>query len=84
MELTMNPAKIVAMVVGGLAVAAVAFFVFLFGIKFLWAWTVPELFPGAVAQGLVAGEIGWSTAAKLALLVALLSGVGHGSGHKSS
>lgn len=48
-------------------------------IKALWAWTIPDLFPGAVEQGLVAGTISWGTAIKLALFVAVLSAVaGHG------
>ncbi len=41
----------------------------------LWAWTIPDLFPGAVDQGLVAGSISWLTAFKLALFVALLTGI---------
>jgi len=50
----------------------------------LWAWTVPDLFPGAVQQGLVAGSISWFTALKVALFVALLAGVSgiRHSGHK--
>jgi hypothetical protein len=35
---------------------------------------VPDLFPGAVQQGLVAGSISWGTAAKVALFLAVLSG----------
>ena len=54
-----------------LGVVAISFLV----IKLLWAWTVPDLFPGAVEQGLVAAEISWLTSFKLALLVAVLSGV---------
>ena len=41
-------------------------------IKVLWAWTIPDLFPGAVEQGLVAKSLSWFTAFKLALFVALL------------
>ena len=48
-------------------------------IRVLWAWTIPDLFPGAVEQGLVAGRISWATAVKLALFIAVLSGIaGHG------
>ena len=65
---------VLAVVVGGLVAAAVAFVVVLFAVKFLWAWTVPDLFPGAVQQGLVAGSISWGTAAKVALFLAVLSG----------
>jgi hypothetical protein len=43
---------------------------------------VPDLLPGAVQQGLVAREISWLTAAKIALVVAVLSGLcGGGKGH---
>ena len=48
-------------------------FLFLFLIKILWAWTMPDLFPGAVEQGLVAGELSWLTSFKLALFLSLLS-----------
>ncbi len=65
----------VVIVPGILAVAAGAFVLLLFLIKLLWAWTVPDLFPGAVEQGLVAGTISWVTALKLAVFVAVLSGL---------
>ena len=28
-------------------------------IKLMWAWTIPDLFPGAVEQGLVADSLSW-------------------------
>ena len=40
--------------------------------KVLWAWTIPDLFPGAVEQGLIAESLSWFTAFKLAIFVALL------------
>lgn len=40
--------------------------------KVLWAWTIPDLFPGAVEQGLIAESLSWYTAFKLAIFVALL------------
>ncbi len=43
--------------------------------KLLWAWTVPDLFPGAVEQGLVAESISWYTALKLAIFVAAIGGL---------
>lgn len=76
----MNVPRIVAMVAGGITVAVVAFVAVLFVIKLLWAWTVPDLFPGAVEQGLVAGTISWGTAAKVALLAAVFAGAGRGCG----
>jgi hypothetical protein len=57
----------------GTAVFAVVLVIVLLVVKFLWAWTVPDLFPGAVQQGLVAREISWLASFKLALLAAVLS-----------
>ena len=42
--------------------------------KFVWAWVVPDLFPGAVTEGLVAADLTWLASLKLAVLVAVLSG----------
>ncbi len=44
--------------------------------KFVWAWVVPDLFPGAVAQGLISANLTWLATLKLAVLVAVLSGFG--------
>ena len=46
-----------------------------FIIKWLWAWTVPDLCPGAVAQGLVAATISWWSAFKLAVFVAFVAAI---------
>ena len=67
--------------VAGITMACVAFVVVLFLIKALWAWTIPDLFPGAVEQGLVAKSVSWVTATKIAVFVAVLSGVA--GGHRS-
>jgi hypothetical protein len=66
---------LVAAIPGMIAVAAVAVVVSLFIVKFLWAWTVPDLFPGAVKLGLIARNITWLTAFKVALLFGLLAGL---------
>ena len=66
---------VVGRIVVGIVVACVAFVVALFLVKALWAWTVPDLFPGAVAQGLIARSISWLAAVKIALFLALLSGL---------
>jgi len=79
----MSKPKLAAIIAGGVTVACVAFVVFLFVIKALWAWTVPDLFPGAVKQGLVAETISWGAAAKLAIFVGILAGIGKG-GHAST
>jgi hypothetical protein len=42
--------------------------------KFVWAWVVPDLFPGAVQEGLVAANLSWLASIKLAVLVAVLGG----------
>ena len=70
----MNGSKIAAIGAGIAVIVCVMFVVGLLLIKVLWAWTVPDLFPGAVQQGLVAGSISWGTAAKVALFVAVLFG----------
>jgi len=70
----MNGPKIAAIVAGIVVIVCAMFVVGLLLIKALWAWTVPDLFPGAVQQGLVAGSISWGTAAKVALFVAVLFG----------
>ncbi len=60
---------------GCLVIAAVAFVVVLLLVKVLWAWTIPDLFPGAVKQGLVAAKISWLTSLKLAIFAAVLLGI---------
>ena len=70
----MNGSKLAAMVAGIVVIVCVVFILGLLLIKALWAWTVPDLFPGAVQQGLVAGSISWGTAAKVALFLAVLFG----------
>jgi hypothetical protein len=53
-------------------------------VKLLWAWTIPDIFPGAVQQGLITGTISWFTALKVAIFVAVLFGIAdiRGSGRK--
>jgi len=71
----MSTSRIVGLVITGITVGCIAFVVVLFLIKILWAWTVPDLFPGAAEQGLVAKSLSWLTAGKIALLIAILSGI---------
>lgn len=75
MSRTFDGRKLIVIVPGILGVIAVVFVIALLLIKVLWAWTIPDLFPGAVEQGLVAGGISWFTALKLAIFVAVLAGV---------
>ena len=66
----MNKSKLFAILALALGIIALSFFL----IKLVWAWTIPDLFPGAVAQGLIAAEISWFTSFKLALFFGLLTG----------
>ena len=52
----------------------VTFIISMVVFKFVWAWVVPDLFPGAVTQGLISADLSWSATLKLAVLVAVLSG----------
>ena len=70
----MQQSRIAAIVAGGTMIACVAFVAVLFLVKLLWAWVIPDLFPAAVQQGLVAGSISWLTSMKIAIFVAVLSG----------
>jgi hypothetical protein len=58
-----------------LVTAAVTFVFMVVVLKFVWAWVVPDLFPGAVAQDLINADLSWLATVKLAVLVAVLSGV---------
>jgi uncharacterized membrane protein len=58
-----------------LVTAAVTFIFMVVVLKFVWAWVVPDLFPGAVAQDLINADLSWLATVKLAVLVAVLSGV---------
>jgi len=64
---------LIAIVPGGLVIIAGVFVLSLFLVKLLWGWTVPDLFPGAVEQGLVARSISWLTSLKVAIFVAVLA-----------
>ena len=73
-----------AVIPGALLVAAAAFALVLLVVRFLWAWTVPDLFPGAVEQGFIAAEITWYTAFKLAIFAAILGGLAGARSGKAS
>ena len=53
---------------------AIVFIISVIVFKFVWGWVVPDLFPGAVAQGLISANLTWLAALKLAVLVAVLNG----------
>jgi hypothetical protein len=80
----MKKSWLIAIVPGALLFVAGALVLALFLIKLLWAWTIPDLFPGAVEQGLVARSISWLTAFKLAIFVAVLAGMAGASARRES
>ncbi len=55
--------------------AAIVFGITIVVLKFIWGWVVPDLFPGAVAQGLIIDELSWNTSVKFALFAAIVTGV---------
>ncbi len=57
----------------GLIIFAVVLIVSLLLIKLLWAWTIPDIFPGAVAGGLIAGTITWWTSFKVAIFISVFA-----------
>ena len=67
---------LIALFIGIVAIAFLA-------IKLLWTWTIPDLFPGAVEQGLIAAEISWFTAFKLAIFFAILTSASKGSSNSN-
>ena len=75
----MRKTWLIAIVPGVLAVIVGVFVLTLLLVKLLWSWTIPDVFPGAVEQNLVAGQISWYTSLKLAIFVAVLAGIGRGS-----
>ncbi len=60
-----------------LVTVGVSFVIMLVVLKFVWGWVVGDLFPGAVAQGLIAANLSWAATAKLALFVSALNGIYH-------
>lgn len=56
----------------------------LFLVKWVWAWTIPDLFPGAVKQGLIVGSISWFAAFKVAVFIGVLGGFSRAQVSRSS
>ena len=75
---------VLALLPGLVALLGGVFVLALFLLKVLWAWTIPDLFPGAVEQGLVARTISWFTALKVLIVVIFLGALaGVGGARKS-
>ena len=53
---------------------AIIFGITLLVLKFVWAWMVPDLFPGAVAEGLINADLTWKTAVKFAAIMVVING----------
>ncbi len=64
----------VTVVITAIIQVAIMFVISLVLFKLVWAWVVPDLFPGAVDQGLVVADLTWSASLKLAVFVGLLGG----------
>jgi membrane protein implicated in regulation of membrane protease activity len=77
-----NKKWLVAIIPGAIFLFLLVLIVALFLLKLLWGWTIPDLFPGAVAQGLIVSEISWYTAFKLAIFLAVLAAIAGARGHK--
>ncbi len=71
----MKKSWLIAVIPGILALIAGYIIIVLLLVKLLWAWTIPDLFPGAVEQGLIVGSISWVTALKIGVFVAVLAGL---------
>lgn len=65
----------VGMMISFIIFAFIFGFIVLLLLKLLWAWTIPDIFPGAVKEGLVAETISWYTALKIAMFMAVTGGL---------
>jgi len=74
-EIEKQVEKAVTSVITILVTVAVAFVVTVVLLKFVWAWVVPDLFPGAVDQGILLAELTWLETVKFVVLVGMLSGL---------
>ncbi|MCK4352025.1 hypothetical protein KAW65_01310 [candidate division WOR-3 bacterium] len=71
----MKKSWLFAIVPGALIFIVGAFVLALFLVKILWAWTIPDIFPGAVEQGLIVRSLSWFTTFKVAIFVAVFAGL---------
>jgi hypothetical protein len=71
----MRSAWLLAIIPGILLLILGVMVLVLFLVKILWSWVVPDLFPGAVQQGLIARDISWYTAFKISIFIAVLAGI---------
>jgi hypothetical protein len=57
---------------------AVALAVMVVVFKLVWGWVAADLFPGAVAEGLITASLSWLAALKFAVLAIVVSGAHQG------
>jgi len=55
-------------------VLLINFLIYTVLIKFFWNLTIPDLFPGAVKEGLITQSISWWTVIKIAIFLEILKG----------
>jgi hypothetical protein len=68
MEISNKITGVTSLLIG----AVVAFGIGIILVKLLWAWTIPDLLPTAVDQGLIVDDLTWLAAMKIVVLVAIL------------
>ncbi len=65
------------------AMVAVVAVLTLWLVRATWAWVAPDLFPGAVSQGLIAESISWWTAFKLVVVLVVAGVIINGGSNRS-
>jgi hypothetical protein len=60
---------------GGCIYFVATFVIMLFLVKLLWSWTIPDLFPEAVKQEMITGDLTWYAAFKLAIFLSVMAWV---------
>lgn len=56
--------------------AAATFSILVVTIMIVWAWVIPDLFPGLVEEAAIASRLNWIQASGLAVLAASLASAG--------
>ena len=69
----MTREKLIVVTSGVIISTALLFVLAASVLKLLWAWVIPELFPGAVAQGLLVAALSWPAAFKLTVFIMVLA-----------
>lgn len=64
---------------GALALIAILTVVVAFLITLVWGWVIPDVFAGAVQQGILPASITWFQALKLSILLSIFGLTGRSS-----